>query len=236
MADPRYLEWKRLAAEGGVVVVSILLAFWIDASWEGFVESRREQDQLAAMRAEFASSVIALDEIIAAVQMHADGIGELIALLKAAGTEPVRVPGELLGCAIGWRTSDVSTSTLDALIASGDLNLLQNEELRRDLAGLPAALLDVTEDEVLAMEFAEGMMSAFLAREGLAEVAYANRPGSGWPDPPEFAMATPSAEFIGLLTARRVHFGFALNGLPLVKSYLENLIDQIDAELERKGR
>ena len=103
MADPRYLEWKRLAAEGGVVVVSILLAFWIDASWDGFVESRREQDQLAAMRAEFASSVIALDEIIAAVQMHADGIGELIALLKAAGTEPVRVPGELLGCAIGWR-------------------------------------------------------------------------------------------------------------------------------------
>ena len=37
MADPRYLEWKRLAAEGGVVVVSILLAFWIDASWDGFL-------------------------------------------------------------------------------------------------------------------------------------------------------------------------------------------------------
>lgn len=225
------IPWKRLAAEGFVVVVSILLAFWIDAWWDGYKDSKRQASQLIAMREEFFDSVTALDTLLQIVQQHADRVDELISVLKEAEGATIEVPGHLLGYAIGWRTSDVSTSTLNALIASGDLNLVRNEKLRRDLAGLPAVLLDVTEDEVMAMEFAESIMASFLAREGLAEAAYANRPSLGISGAPASAVVTPSPEFIGLLMARRVHFHFALGGLPNVKSYLENLIEQIDKEL-----
>jgi len=38
--------------------------------------------------------------------------------------------------------------------------------------------------------------------------------------------------FVLLLMARRVHFEFAINGLPAIKAYLGNLMDQIDVELE----
>jgi hypothetical protein len=235
MSKSETVPWKRLTAEGFVVVVSILLAFGIDAWWDGYRDSERQRSQLAAMREEFSDSLNGLDEVLDSIQQHADGVDELILLLNGAGVSEVEVPGRLLGYAIGWRTSDVSTSTLDALIASGDLSFVANDALRKSLAGLPAFLLNLTEDEILAMEFAESIMSTFLAREGLAEAAYANRPGLGRPGAPEFVSVTPSAEFVGLLMARRVHFQFALDGIPSVKTYLERLIEEIDRELGRKN-
>ena len=80
-------------------------------------------------------------------------------------------------------------------------------------------------------------MTVFLAREGLAEIAYANR--SGVPEgiqslnAPDAISVRSSPELIGLLTARRVHFWYSEAGLPDVRSYLEMLIEQIDEELER---
>ena len=235
MNQSRRIPWKRLAAEGFVVVVSILLAFAIDAWWDGYQEDRREARQLVAMREEFSASSVAIDEVLEAIERHANGVDELMSLLKSAESDSVQVPGQLLGYAIGWRTSDVSTSTLDTLIASGDLNQIDNENLRRDLAGFPAFLLNVTEDELMAMEFAESTMASFMAREGLAEAAYSNRPGLDWPNASESATVVPSAEFLGLLMARRVHFNFSLRQLPLVKTYLEDLIAQIDAALGIEG-
>lgn len=231
MNQSQRIPWNQLAAEGLVVVVSILLAFAIDAWWDGYLEDRRESKQLAAMREEFSASSAAIDEVLDSIQEHANGVDELISVLKSADAESIQVSGRLLGYAIGWRTSDVSTSTLDTLIASGELNQLKNEDLRRDLAGLPAFLLNITEDEVMAMEFAESVMASFMAREGMAEAAYANRPMLNWPNAPESATVRPSAEFIGLLMARRVHFNFSLGQLPSIKVYLEDLITQIDAEL-----
>lgn len=225
------VPWYRLAAEGFVVVVSILLAFSIDAWWDGHLEDRRENKQLAAMSEEFAASSVAIDEVLESIEKHAKGVEELISMLKSAEAESIQVPGKLLGYAIGWRTSDVSTSTLDTLIASGDLSLLENEALRRNLAGFPAFLLNLTEDELMAMEFAESIMASFMAREGLAEVAYSNRPEFEWPNAAEYATVRPSAEFIGLLMARRVHFHFSLEQLPLVKTYLDDLVAMIDAEI-----
>jgi hypothetical protein len=226
--------------EGVVIVASILLAFWIDAWWDDRLEDHREREQLASMRTEFESSLSGIDSILASLEGHAKNIESLIELLKAAGEDPVPVPGPLLGSAITWRTSDVSTSTLDALMASGDLNLLENADLRAKLAGLPAVLRDLTEDENMSMHFAETEMSTFLAREGLAEIAYAYRQGVQNPETgitnlsaPTEIIVVSSPELIGLLTARRVHFWFSLNGLPRVRSYLQMLIEEIDDELKR---
>ena len=237
MVSTRQIPWRRILIEGAVIVVSILLAFSIDAWWNNRIEQQREHEQLVSMRAEFKASLSGLDTVFNSIQGHAKNVESLIALLKAAGDEPVLVPGPLLGSAITWRTSDVSTSTLDALMASGDLNLLSNLELRANLAGFPAFLLDVTEDEIIAQKFAESEMSVFLAREGLAEIAYANRAGVPGPEgvqgltaPSEISVLS-SPELIGYLTTRRVHFFYSEAGLPTVRSYLQMLIEQIDNEL-----
>jgi len=240
MEKNRQIPWRRVLLEGAVIVVSILLAFSIDAWWSNRIEQQREREQLVSMLTEFEASLSGLDEVLTSIQGHASDVESLIALLKVAGDEPVMVPGPLLGSAITWRTSDVSTSTLDALMASGDLNLLRNVELRANLARLPAILLDVTEDEIIAQNFAETEMSIFLARQGLAEIAYANRAGVSGPEgiqglsaPGEISVL-PSPELIGFLTARRVHFGYSEEGLPAVRSYLQMLIEQIENELAQR--
>jgi len=241
MADSGRTPWRRFVAEGSVIVASILLAFSIDAGWSNHIERQREREQLISMRAEFEASVTGLDEIITSIQGHAQNIESLISLLKAAGEEPVLVSGALLGSVITWRTSDVSTSTLDALMASGELNQLRNVELRANLAGFPAFLLDVTEDELIAQTFAETQMSVFLAREGLAEIAYAHRAGVKGTEgiqtltAPSEITVYPSAELIGMLTARRVHLWYSEQGLPTVRAYLRTLVDQIGHELGIAG-
>jgi hypothetical protein len=45
---------------------------------------------------------------------------------------------------------------LDGVIASGALRLVQNDSLRARLAGWPAVVEDLTEDEVLALELRNG--------------------------------------------------------------------------------
>jgi len=241
VSNTRQTQWKRFLVEGVVILVSILLAFTIDAWWNSRIEQQREREQLVSMLAEFKADLTGLDSVLTSIQGHAQNIDTLIALLKAADDEPVQVSGPLLGSSITWRTSDVSTSALDALMASGDLNLLRNTELRTNLAGFPAFLSDVREDENVAQIFAESHMSIFLAREGLAEIAYAYREGvqdpGGIPGliAPKEISVLPSPELVGFLTARRVHFWYSEVGLPDVRSYLQTLIEQIEDELLARG-
>jgi len=240
MTGNRQISWGPVLLEGAVIVASILLAFSIDAWWDNRIDHQREREHLVSMRTEFQASLSGLDEVLSSIQGHAKNIETFIELLKASGDEPVMVPGSLLGSAITWRTSDVSTSTVSALLASGELILLRNVELRENLAGLPAFLSDVTEDELIAQHFAESEMSVFLARKGLAEIAYANRSGVPGPEgiqglnAPDEISVLSSPELVGLLTARRVHFWYSEVGLPAVRSYLEMLIEQIDDELKRQ--
>ena len=57
MSISQNIPWKRLFAEGFVIIVSILLAFLIDAWWNDRLEHQREREQLSAMRIEFAESL-----------------------------------------------------------------------------------------------------------------------------------------------------------------------------------
>jgi hypothetical protein len=47
------VPWVRIIAEGAAIVVSILLAFGIQAWWEGRQERRVELDILSGLRSDF---------------------------------------------------------------------------------------------------------------------------------------------------------------------------------------
>ena len=53
-----------LVAEAVLIVVSILLAFAIDAAWDGREEARERAELLSAMRADFAATAVNLDRAI----------------------------------------------------------------------------------------------------------------------------------------------------------------------------
>ena len=53
MTGPRIIPWKRIGVEAAAIVVSILLAFAIDAWWAERINQSRSEGQLRALAIEF---------------------------------------------------------------------------------------------------------------------------------------------------------------------------------------
>ena len=62
MTDTNNFQWKRTTAEGVAIVVSILLAFWIDTWWEDRKEGRLEAAYLLELQEDFEQNKSRLED------------------------------------------------------------------------------------------------------------------------------------------------------------------------------
>jgi hypothetical protein len=132
---------KRLAVEGLTIVASILLAFWIDASWDGRVERQRASELLAAIR----SDVLVTQEHI---RSHSDRTGQITsdarALLEALAEGPDSPVRDSLLLTTGsifvhfiWNPVNHS---YEQALGSGSFELVRDQELRLALGEYVGAL------------------------------------------------------------------------------------------------
>jgi hypothetical protein len=132
LQDSQKIPWKRIAVEGAAVVVSILIAFWIDAWWQ----ERSERVDLVEYLVHFESEVIANDELIDA---HLRGIaGDLVALHKvflAISDSDQQGLAESfnvdLGNALWVLSPTISMNAYHDLANSGNLRFVSNTQLRK---------------------------------------------------------------------------------------------------------
>ena len=116
-----------------VIALGILLAFGVDAWWTAFREDAQLREHLAAVDAEFAQNIEALQE----VRQEAEAVAEAsVALLGMA--EPVD-PQSMAARFPGW-TPDTWHRALETLRSSGLLAEVSDPELRQLLAAWPARL------------------------------------------------------------------------------------------------
>jgi hypothetical protein len=222
-----------------LVVIGILIALSIN-NWNDQRNQKLAQtQQLKSIKSELILGQKNLDIILQRIDMHSNNIDSLIIMMRDSMPNSFKVSGELLGSTIMWRTTDVSINTLNSMIASGTLNQLTNEELRVKLANLPSIQTDLTEDEIMVRDWSENHMLPFLAKIGLVGEAYSNRYGfkdiiSRRSTIADFTDVTPTEEFIGMLTVRRVHFAYTQVQLPILKNYIEELVQLINKELKYK--
>lgn len=137
--SPR-IPWRRVLIEGVVIVGSILLAFAIDAWWDGRTKAG---DTLLALRAVEAELVENLAYFESAEAIYRDAAQAGGALLRLTGPEPSVVDGERLSFLIGemWRRPDLDPPSKGAsatLVASGTIVRVRSRELRQELALWPA--------------------------------------------------------------------------------------------------
>jgi len=146
-----------------VIVTSILLAFALDAWWSEYRQAREASDLRAALIAEFE---VAGEELAVSVSRNERIIASADTLLRmlSGGTSPVVVAAGTVGALILTPTTDPQRGTLDALIASGRLDLLGSPALRGLLADWPAELDDVREEELAAKAFVHEHLALFLGR------------------------------------------------------------------------
>lgn len=125
-------NWSRIIVEACVIIVSILLAFGIDAWWDERKDSQRERAYLVSLRADVIGTIRDNERVIAEqLEEHERilGIAEMISMGAELPTgyrstfPSVTLPAE-------------SMDTYRDLVASGGTTLLSSEEVRSVMANL----------------------------------------------------------------------------------------------------
>ncbi len=148
----------------------------------------------------------------------------------------VTVSDAVLAPLVAWRTSDISTGTLDALLSSGRLADIDNSMIRRALATWPSEVGNAQEDEILAQNFVENVVAQALLGQGILGPAYRSRPLPG--DLEEEIEADSSTTFsispelIDLATIRIIHSKMASLSIVRLRVRIRQILELLDAELE----
>ena len=165
VGSSRAIPWVRMAAEGAAIVVSILLAFSIDAWWDARQDQADERVHLAALRVQFVESASIIDAELAQLESATASARWLLGLTpdEAAAEDTDVVADAFLGIFRLGR-ANLPSGALDALMTSGNLSLITDPELAAHLAAWPAAVAEVYENASWLVEQREERLVPFLSQ------------------------------------------------------------------------
>ncbi len=173
------IPWLRLSVEGATIVASILLAFALDAWWDNRNREADLRDQLEVVVREMQSAREALQRALDAHDMNAHLAEHLTSVLdRVAEGSAVVVSDTVVGPLFPQVTADVTTGSLDAFIAAGGLELVEDVEIRRHLLDWPTRIQDLLDDEIYLRNFAAADLASYLRAN--AAVANAERQSIPW--------------------------------------------------------
>jgi len=245
------LPWRRLIVESLAVVLSILLAFSIDAWWDGHKERLRERDLLLGLLEDFEASRAGLEARLALARRMAHGTHQLLELVdNGAASSAMEVPDSLILAVLGGPTYEPDTNTLDAAVASGEIDLISDQELRAELATWRRTLADTGEDEREVRRITNEQLVPILARS-MSLRTYMDRVlawsggdpyGAGrlighGDDGPVRSTASlqVSTDLVGALAIRKFYVVFAAADLEDLLGSLDRSVSMLESELRRSG-
>lgn len=142
--------WRRTLIESVAIILSILLAFAIDAGWDAFKERKQERAFLESLLSDFGETRRRIDE---STERHTMFIDSARQLLDLHGKDTAEFESGELETMLGavffdWESLYLPSGSRDALFASGDIEIITNEELRAMLAAWPSRVADAVEDNL----------------------------------------------------------------------------------------
>lgn len=247
MQPTRNIPWPRILAEGAIIVISILLAFWIDAWWADRQAEASEEVVLQTL----------LDDLVAKRQLLADrnrfvgAIRDSAETLLKVSSGTYEMPGEgsvdkLIGD-VWWVSNDAqwTSAPLESLVASGGLSLISDPALVQSLEALRVAIERVKFHSRNDQEFHNRIMTPFMIEH--ADMAQITAGMKHRPGQPEITVALTDYGF----GRRRKHSELLANvafqnllvakiercldlleiGHPGVEKHLTSAIDMLEVEL-----
>ncbi len=237
-----------------MIVVSILLAFAIDAGWDELLERREEVEVLRALAEEFGANRA---EAASTIDAHERSAVLVVGVSLLTASEVRTLPPDSVALIIASmaspRTFDPVRGTLDALIGSGRLELVGDEALRRALVVFLNFVDDSQEDARYLAESARRVWDRRVAlggpwqgpapdlTEGACEAPV--RPSACYLDAtPSALIPAPTVEDLERLLADREYVGQVRQMQINARRYLAEIrrilaqvdlvIDLIDTSLE----
>ena len=135
MSESETIPWKRLTAEGGAIVASILIAFAIDAWWQDRTERIIEVQYLQAIHEDLLNSLDLLDED-EAVQQRQVGYLESLLLTDSDTSYSDELRRWIDDGLFNVGTYQPQSSALRDLESSGQSQVIRNPDIRRILASV----------------------------------------------------------------------------------------------------
>ena len=244
MAETQDISWKRIAVEAAAIVGSILLAFAIDAWWNDHQDRADEQRILASVKSEFEQNLELIEIELSYRKAVVDSIFKLFDASAATTSLEPEVLDGLIGDLTWWQNIKYSRGAIDGLLQSGGLSLIENEELRRDLASVPSRYDDTAASELYDQDTTHNFIIPFLSTHAslsqIANTMAKGRPGTGQAmAPPLYPVAERQdhagllrdPEFLSLLIREHWNHSSALSAYESLKAALENSIRLLDLEI-----
>ena len=235
----RDFKWSRVLAEGAAIVASILLAFAIQAWWEGRAEESIRRATIEGLIADFELSQRSLLTFNGSNKRIDLGNAILIELLdSAAPGATVTVPDSLLVSAVNAPVFAPSRAALDAMLATGRLGLIRDQELREALAAWLQRLDQTSAHEVLVREIVADQIVPLIGRQtSLAEVHDKVRGWNTRNRSDDFVSVDHTLradpEIVAVLAHRKFRLGFVLTGQATLLDLQDQIIQRLHDELER---
>jgi hypothetical protein len=128
----RRIPWLRVCAEGLVIVVSILLAFGLQAWWEGQTDRQTERTILMELHTALSADLELLDRRLDRLRQIESRVGSLLAHLES-GVPYADSLDAYFGTVYGVTTTELNTAAYESLKSQG-LGLLSDQALRSHIA------------------------------------------------------------------------------------------------------
>jgi len=233
--SPSQSRWRRAVAEISAIVASILIAFAIQAWWEGVRDAGTLRAHLQSIRDELQESQTRIDEYVAHVEEASLASRALLALsLDEFAGLSVDSLARLIDRSIAAGSVTLPTGAIEALIASGDLSLLQGT-LSSRLAAWPSMVRRAEEGGAVLRSLREEQIVPFLSTYSAGLTVLKK---SRWLD--EYPSSRLELQSTEMFKDPRFEGHFALRALRLEVTHddydrlgveLESLVQKIDSLL-----
>lgn len=236
----RRFDPVKLAVEGLVIVASILLAFALDAWWEGRQESEIEQEMLTALQSELAGALRILDLQLEVHEIHATNTLDVADALATAGDgATIEVDNRSVMSLVHNPTYDPPFGIASALLASGQTSVLGSADLRAALGRWPAAVADGYEDQTMLLESSINYLAPLL-QKSMSDMRTAyltqldNESARRFPREPLGTVSeiTASPALWNALYERHARTMVAISDLGRTRTQLVELIALVEGELD----
>lgn len=240
--DNRPLKYLRYAiGEIVLVVIGILIALQINTWNNEQIEKRQEQTVLIGIHETFTNNLENLNFIIDISMDSFDSSKTLMTLLGPDASDYTNDQVDsLINHMINYSTYDPSTGTLDNIINSGKLNIIQNEFLKENISNWSGLLNDVKKDIDIANNHSFNVLMIYLNDKiNLKNIAVPARiidaTQLNIEEPSNFPVNYDSfmrsKEFENLVDFHALNFIYLIREYLKIRDYLEENIELLEDEI-----
>ncbi len=146
--------WRHIAVEIVIVAVGILIAFSLDSWWQGRKDYSREQTHLHALSADFQENSARLRKVVAREELVEKNAEQLLQMMRSNPDASRDEVWPLLNWVFSTTQFEPMLVAYDTLVNTGDLALIRDEELRREIVHFASTVKANWEEQFAAESYA----------------------------------------------------------------------------------